>query len=482
MESSRTAGGNGELKRSIGLWTATGIVATSMIGTGIMTITGIMAADLQDPWWILGLWLLGGVIALTGALTFGELGAMYPRAGGSYVYIYHGYGPMWGFLSGWTSLFVGFSAPVAAGALASMEYLSTYYPVLSPLGGVSIPLGFFSLKVSWGHLAGALVIAWMSWMHYVGVRTGALLQNSMTTLKITVLAGIAIAGFLWGRGDWAHLKGARPAIDTISLLPKVGVSLIFVMFAYSGWDSSAYIAGEIKNPNRNLPLSLLMGTGGVLILYMSLNLLYLYALSIPEMSNVLAIGSVTLNALFGPQVTVWTDAILALSILSAVNAFILIGPRVYYAMAKDGIFMPLFAEVHPKFYTPAKAIVLQAIIAIMLMVTGTFDQLLAYAGFCLMLFSTMAVAAIYMLRWRQPDNPRPYRTWGYPVIPALFIMVGIWIMVYTFVGRPIESLLGIGTVLVGLPFFFRYWRKHGGVRKSEVCEDETENTSPHSEV
>ena len=447
------------LERQLGLWTATGVVVAGMIGTGIITISGFMAADVPHPGWMLGLWLLGGVLALAGALSVGELSAMFPKAGGNYIFVSEGYGPMWGFLSGWTTLIVGFSAPVAAGALGAMEYFSTYVPALSPVDAAEIPIGIGTLKVSWGHLAGAAAIVIFGSIHYVGVRFGAFIQNSMTILKFGVWIVIVAAGFIWGAGDWSHLQVDAGVPAAAEMLPKAGVSLIFVMFAYTGWDSATYIAGEIKQPGRNLPLSLLLGTLGVVVLYLAMNLLYLYALPVSEMAGKLAIGSVVFQALLGESAILWTDGILALSLLAAVSAYLLIGPRVYYAMARDRVFMPAFGRVHPKYGTPSRAIVLQMSFAILLMFTGTFDQLLLYIGFCLTLFATLAVAAVYVLRWRRPDHPRPYRTWGYPITPALFIIVSVWMMTYTLLERPAETLWGIGTVAAGLPFYW-YYRKH----------------------
>ncbi|NVM03451.1 MAG: amino acid permease [Candidatus Helarchaeota archaeon] len=450
----------GKLIREIGFWTAIAVVISNMIGTGIFTITGFMAADVPDPIWIIGLWVLGGFIALMGALTVAELGAMLPFAGGDYIYIHNGYGPFWAYLTGWMSFFVGFSAPIAASAIAFMEYISFFTPSLSPLQFYNIDIGIISLKVSWGHFFAVLVIFLFAGFHYAGLKASKLVQNSITSLKILFILIVIGASFLWGNGNWQHFNKNFIDNPTSISLTKAGVSLIFVMFAYSGWNAASYIAGEIKNPGKNIPRSLIIGTLVVMLLYLLLNMVYFYALPINEMKGVLRIGSESMNALFGSSVSSFTTVIFAVSILACLSAMVFIGPRVYYAMAEDNLFFKKFKEVHPVFKTPSKAILLQAGWSSVLLISGTFDQLLTYASFILMGFSAMTVSTVYILRKKLPNAERPYKTFGYPISPVIFIIMSIWMMTYTVIERPFESLFGILTILAGIPFYIIFTKRN----------------------
>ncbi len=451
---------SGKLSRGFGFWTATALVVSNMIGTGIFTITGFMANDIPDPFWIISLWIIGGFIALMGAFVVAELGAMLPFAGGDYVYISRSYGPFWAYLSGWMSFFVGFSAPIAAAAIAFMEYLSFFAPVLSPLSFYSIDIGFISLKVSWGHFIAVLVIFLFAGFHYAGLKTSKYVQNGITSLKVFFILIIIAISFLWGNGSWQNFDKISTSSFTGLSFSKAGVSLIFVMFAYSGWNAVSYIAGEIKNPGKNIPRSIIAGTSFVILMYLLLNLLYLYALPIDEMKGVLRIGSESMHALFGTSITSFTTVIFAVSIIACMSAMLVIGPRIYYAMAEDNLFFKKFKDVHPVFKTPSKAIMLQAGWSSVLLISGTFDQILAYASFILMGFSAVNVSAIYILRRKLKNIERPYRAFGYPYTPAIFIIMSVWMMVYTLIERPFESIFGILTILAGIPFYFVFTRKN----------------------
>jgi len=434
----------GELIRGIGFWTATAVVISNMIGTGIFTITGFMASDVPDPIFIIGLWILGGFIALMGTLAVAELGAMLPFAGGDYIYLHNSYGPFWAYMTGWMSFFVGFSAPIAISAIAFMVYINNFAPGLSLL-----QLRIFAI----------LVIFLFAGFHYAGLKVSKLVQNSITSLKVIFILTIIVASFLWGKGNWEHFnKNLIDGTASISLT-KAGVSLIFVMFAYSGWNAASYIAGEIKNPGKNLPRSIITGTLAVTLIYLLLNLVYFYALPINEMKGVIDIGAESMNALFGSSVSSFTTVGFAVSILACLSAMVFIGPRVYYAMAEDNLFFKKFKEVHPVFKTPSKAILLQAGWSSVLLISGTFEQLLAYASFILMGFLAMTVSAVYILRRKLPDAERPYKAFGYPITPAIFIIMSIWMMTYTLIERPFESLFGVLTILAGIPFYIIFTRK-----------------------
>jgi len=438
----------GKLIREIGFWTATAVVISNMIGTGIFTITGFMASDVPDPIFIIGLWILGGFIALMGTLAVAELGAMLPFAGGDYIYLHNSYGPFWAYMTGWMSFFVGFSAPIAISAIAFMVYISNFAPSLSLL-----QLRIFAI----------LVIFLFAGFHYAGLKVSKFVQNSITSLKVIFILTIIGASFLWGKGNWEHFnKNLIDSTASISLT-KAGVSLIFVMFAYSGWNAASYIAGEIKNPGKNLPRSIITGTLAVTLIYLLLNLVYFYALPINEMKGVIDIGAESMNALFGSSVSSFTTVGFAISILACLSAMVFIGPRVYYAMAEDNLFFKKFKEVHPVFKTPSKAILLQAGWSSVLLISGTFEQLLTYASFILMGFLAMTVSAVYILRKKLPDAERPYKAFGYPITPAIFIIMSIWMMTYTLIERPFESLFGILTILAGIPFYIIFTKKNKSV-------------------
>lgn len=441
------------LTRRVGWVVATSLVIANMIGSGIFTVSGYLARDLGDPWWILFAWLLGGAIAFAGALAYAGLGVAYPRAGGDYVFLREAYGPLLGFLTGWMSFFIGFSAPIAAGAIGAVEYLSSFFP---PLATQTVPplMTFFGIKitVSLGHGLAILLILLLSLAHYVGLRVGSSVQVGLTALKVAALAAMVILGLTIGSGDWGHF-----AMDTASR-PRLGlfaVNLIFVMFAYSGWNAAVYIAEEIREPGRNLPRALLWGTSFVTLLYLGLNIVFIYALSLSEMSGVLRVGDVAARALFGTGLSSGLTLLFIVSITASMSSMIFAGPRVYFAMARDGLFFGGAERIHPVFSTPGRAIWLQALWSAVLAITGTFDQLLTYAGFALILFSAITVAAVFRIRFRQGHAfPCP----GYPWAPALFILASLWMMSYTLWNRPAESLLGLGLVGLGVPMYlyFRY--------------------------
>jgi len=438
----------GKLIRGVGFWTAIAVVISNMIGTGIFTITGFMASDIGDPIWIIGLWILGGFIALMGALAVAELGAMLPFAGGDYIYLHNSYGPFWAYMTGWMSFFVGFSAPIAISAIAFMMYINNLTPSLS-----NLQLRIFAI----------LVIFLFAGLHYAGLKVSKFVQNSITSLKVIFILTVIGASFLWGKGNWGHFsENLIDNVPSISLT-KAGVSLIFVMFAYSGWNAASYLAGEIKNPGKNLPKSIITGTLAVTLIYLLLNLVYSYALPINEMKGVVDIGADSMNALFGSSISSITTVGFAVSILACMSAMIFIGPRVYYAMAEDNLFFKKFKEVHPIFKTPSKAILLQAGWSSVLLISGTFEQLLTYASFILMGFSAMTVSAVYILRRKLPDAERPYKAFGYPISPAIFIIMSIWMMTYTVIERPFESIFGILTILAGIPFYIIFTKKNKSI-------------------
>ncbi|MBI4460754.1 MAG: amino acid permease [Acidobacteria bacterium] len=447
------------LPRSIGVFTATSVVVANVIGVGIFTTPGFLARDLESPFALLGIWMLGAILAVAGALCYSELGAVFPHAGGEYVYLRETFGPLWGYLSGWTSFFSGFTAPIAAACIGFSAYLSHFAPQLAP-GNIlfSVPVGSWQWRLSSGQVV-ALVALWLlSLTHISGVERGGRLQVALTVGKVAAISALVVFGLALGDGDWAHLHSGPQGLLPEGALQNSAVSLIFVLYCFSGWNAAAYLAGEMQRPHRNLPLALLAGTAVVTVLYLGLNLLFLYALPISEMSGVLEIGEKASLALFGPLAGHLVAAMMALSILASASAMILVGPRVYYAMATDGLFPKKLAGVHAHYQSPATSIVSQSLWASVLILSGTFEQLIVYSGFVLVFFSLLAVAAVIVLRWRHPELPRPFRVPFYPYTPLVFVAFSLWILFYTLQGRPTESLLGIATVLLGLPLYY-YWRR-----------------------
>ncbi len=433
------------LERRISLFTAASVVVANVIGSGIFTTSGFLARDLAHPGALLLVWVVGGVLALAGAVSYSELGASMPEAGGEYVYLREAYGPLVGFLSGWISFFIGFSGAIAATALVFVRYLAHFLPGVAP----PHPLG----------VALAIGLVWaLAMVHAVGVGPGGLVQRILTVAKVAAILVLLVAGFTVGAGNTAHFRsGGGEAV-----WGNFAVSLIFVMFAYSGWNAAGYLAGEIRDPGRNLSLALLGGTLVVTALYLLLNVFYLYALSVPQMAGVEAVAERASVAAFGQAATHAVTLIVMFGFVGSISAMVLAGPRVYYAMARDGVFPPAIAAVHPRFRTPARAILLQAAWStVLICFWGSFEKLVVYIGFALVLFAALAVCAVFVLRVRRPDLPRPYRVPGYPVVPALFVLASLWMGIFTLRGRPQESLLGLLTVAAGVPFYLlaRRWRK-----------------------
>jgi basic amino acid/polyamine antiporter, APA family len=440
------------LERKLGLFPVTNIVIANMIGAGIFTTSGLLMSDLKDPLFMLGLWAVGGIIALCGALSYGELGAAMPKAGGEYAFLSELFHPLFGFLSGWVSFFAGFSAPIAASAIGFSEYLTRAFPGLLSLthSGSSIEGTIIKKTLS------ILVILVFTSIHARGVEVGARVQNFLTLLKVALIVGLIILGFSLGRGDLGHFsQGGGFRLD-FGGWKTAGLSLMWIMFAYSGWNASAYIGSEIKDPRRNLPRSLILGTGIVLALYLLLNAFYVYAVPPDKMAGVISIGGLAVGNLFGPAFERVLSVLIAVALFSSLSAFIILGPRVYYAMACDRCFFPFAGTVHPRYKVPAKSILLQGMIAALLVLFGTFDQILTYMGFSLGIFPILSVLGLFKLR-RQ--GTAAYRMPGFPIVPLVYVLAGGAILFLGFFERPVESSVALGMALIGIPFFYVFRRR-----------------------
>src|SRR5579883_1322339 len=438
------------LLRQLGLFSATALVISNMVGTAIFGSTGFMAADLGSAGLILGCWAAGALFAFAGALSYSELGINFPSSGGEYVYLTHAYGAEWGFMTGWVSFFAGFSAPIATAALAFSDYLGSFFPGLQQANApVVIGHGEFAFRIGPGQLVASLLIASFTALNCFGIGRTAKVQNVLTSTKILVIAGFLLLGFASGTGSWAHFSEPAVRTSTLSLPTQFVVSLLWVMFGYSGWNAATYVAEEVRRPERTLPLALAIGTGVVAIVYLLLNVIYIYATPLENMKGVIAVGSVAAANLFGPRVGGLFSALLAICIVSTVNAEVTIGPRVYYAMARNGAFFRSAAAVHPRWHTPVVAIVAQGLCAMAMTVTP-FPQLVIYIGMSLTLFTVLSVASLFVFRRRRPGWQRLRALeFGWPVIPLLYIAVGTAMMVYGVISHPPASLSAFATVGLG---------------------------------
>ena len=439
------------LQRKLGLFPATNIVVANMIGAGIFTTSGLLMAGLNNPLLMLALWVVGGVIALCGALSYGELGAAMPGAGGEYLFLSKLYHPLFGFLSGWVSFVVGFSAPIAASAMGFSEYFCRAIPSIP---GWFERTGIMNPEVTRTFLSVSVILIF-TFIHYRGIKTGALIQNILTLLKVALIVFLLLAGFLSGQGDISNFSTGGGVDSGFGGWKTIGLSLMWIMFAYSGWNASTYLGAEIKNPSKILPRSLIAGTGIVMLLYLGLNVLYIYSINPDDMKGVISIGGLAMGNLFGKSAGILFSLLIAFALFSSLSAFIIIGPRVYYSMAKDGLFFKSVASIHPKFQVPSNSIVLQAVIAIVLTLSGTFEQILTYMGFALGIFPILTVIGVLKLR---KDQPAAIRMAGFPFTQIIYVATGVGILVLAYLERPVESSIALLTVITGIPAYFLFKR------------------------
>jgi APA family basic amino acid/polyamine antiporter len=440
-------------------FTAACLLVSNMIGTGIFGTTGFMALDLGSPSWILILWAAGALYALLGAFSYGELGAAMPRSGGEYVYIKAAFGPLPGYLSGWTSLTIGFSAAIASSAHLFADHALELLGLAGLLPNDAAGSGSTATAAGTIRIALALGMVWLlTLVHASSLERGGAVQRTLTVVKVGALLALVLGGLAVGTGDWARLAQSDRLVEYSA--DTLLVAFMFVTFSYTGWNGASYIAGEIRDPQRNLPRAMIWGTLTVGALYMLLNVVYLYALpmSVLAASPTDLVGHKTAMALFGGAIGPWFTALLIVSILGAASAMIWAGPRVYQAMAADGVFPRWFAGSAERSGVPARSILLQSAWVSVLVVTGTFETLVLYATFVLIVFTALAVSSVLVLRRRQPELHRPYRAWAYPCTPLAFLLVSGAILWAALQLRPTESFLGVVTVLAGVPLYF-WWRR-----------------------
>jgi APA family basic amino acid/polyamine antiporter len=454
--------GKAGLLRQLGFVSATALVVSNMVGMGIFTTTGFMARDLGSAKLILAVWLAGALFALAGALSYSELGINFPSSGGEYVYLTRAFGPAWGFMTGWISFFAGFSAPIAAAALAFSNDLGYFYPALTQEHARYVfGSGPLTIRLGGEQVVACLLIAGFSVLNCLGVRRTARVQNALTATKLAVIAGFIALGFLSGSGSWRHFS--EPAVRTAptTLPAQFVISLLWVMVAYSGWNAATYVAEELKRPERTLPAALAAGTALVTALFIGLNLIFIYSTPLESMKGVLAVGSLAASNLFGPQVAGTFSALMALSLMATVNAEVTIGPRVYYAMARNKAFFKAAAKVHPEWHTPVTAILSQGLCA-MLMTVTPFPQLVYYIGFSLTFFSVLSVASLFVFR-RRPgwQKLRPV-SFCFPAIPLAYILVGACMIAYGIVWQPVASVTALATIGTGAAVYHVFLRPRVG--------------------
>lgn len=419
-----------------------------MIGAGIFTTSGLLMGDLKSPMLMLTLWIVGAIIAFAGAMCYGEIGASIPKAGGEYAFLTTLYNPKLGFLSGWVSFLVGFSAPIAASSIGFSEYLFRAVPFIfdSSLIGVGGMKKVYSI----------LIIGVFTLVHLRGVDFGAKVQNILTLMKVMLVVGLILFGFSLGQGDMSHLVTTEKVALVGGISWKtIGLSLMWIMFAFSGWNASVYIGSEIKNPRKNIPMSLLIGTGTVAVLYVLLNVLFIYAIPPLEMEGVIAVGGLAFKELFGARFEPLFSLMVAFALFSSISAFIILGPRVYFAMAADGHFFKFASKIHPKYQVPAYSIIFQGLISVVIILSGTFDQILTYMGFSLGIFPIITIFGLFKLR---KQGKSLLKLPGFPVTPIIYISAGVMMLSLSFLERPIESSIAILTILAGLPAYYLFGR------------------------
>jgi APA family basic amino acid/polyamine antiporter len=447
------------LERRLGPFDAAAIILSNVIGGGIFFVPILVAGLVPSAIGMLSVWLLGGVLAFAGAMAYAELAALRPKAGGEYVYLREAFGPQAAFLTGWTSFVAGFSGAIAASAVLLADYIGRFLPGAAdttPL--LVIPLPFLPLTISRQSIVALAAIVGLSYVHMRGLGPGRLVHNVLAGLKVSGIVVFIALGLSFGSGSWGNLASTHEV-----LTPATGwlLALIPVMFSYSGWNAAAYVAEEIRDPGRNVPIALGLGTAAVVAIYLALNVLYFYALPLADIAVVPGgrLTDTVAERLFGFAAGNLIAIFTIISVAASISAMVLAGPRVYFAMARDGAFLPSVARVHPKYRTPSRAIWAQAMWSAVLVFSATLSELVNYTGFAIVLFSGIAVAALFVLRLREPNAERPFRAWGYPYAPGLFVAASAAMLVHRLWTEPRPTLYGLVIIFLGIPLYYLFARR-----------------------
>jgi len=446
------------LVRGLSLLDSVLLLVSGIIGSSIFLTAKDIAGPLPQPMLFLLVWMIGGVISVFGCVAFAELGSMFPESGGQYIYLREAYGDLTAFLYGWMLFAVANGGTIAALSVASAAYTGQVFPIVSQ---EHVVLSLAGVTITRAHVFGLVLIAALTYVNVVGLRWGTLLQNLSTWTKFAAMAAFVILGFAIGKGDWSHFRshgiGLTMGLHPTQLISVMGVALIAVFWAYDGWVYITWVAGEVKEPRRNVPLAMVLGVLVVGAIYLAMNMTYLYALPLSEIAKRETIVHDAATALFSPRAAVWLSLMIAVSCFSAAATCTLSGARVYLAMAQDGVFFKRMAVIHPKWRTPAFSLIGQGIWAALLTLSGRYDQLYTYVIYGMVLSYTLTVIGMFLLRWKRPDIPRPYRCTGYPWLPAIYVLAGSAWTLNTIVTRPTEAFWGTAIVLIGVPGYL-YWK------------------------
>jgi APA family basic amino acid/polyamine antiporter len=487
-----------ELVKGLGLTSATTLVMGSMIGSGIFIVSAEIAREVNSPALLIGAWLVTGFMTIVGALSYGELAAMMPRAGGQYVYLRESLGKLWGFLYGWTLFLVIQTGTVAAVGVAFGKFMGYFFPSIAadnwifhiahvpPINVGPMVLGNMDVGLNTQNLCGIVIVIFLTVLNIFGLKLGAAVQNLFTIAKVSALAGLVIAGVFVARnaqaiaanfGNFWRLDSPHSATGTaagpfVGVLTILAVAQVGSLFSADAWNNVTFTAGEVKNPKRNLPLSLAVGTGVVILLYVAANFIYLAHLPFdgnPAGADVVArgikyatserVGTAVLQQMFGSSGAALMAIAILISTFGCCNGLILSGARVYYAMAKDGLFFKSTGKVHPTYHTPKNALIVQGIWTCVLCLSGTYGQLLDYIIFAVLVFYILTIAGLFVLRRTQPQAERPYRAIGYPILPAVYIVMALFIDVVLLRYKPQYTWPGLIIVLLGIPVYFVWSRR-----------------------
>ena len=445
------------LQRVLGLWSAASIVVGTVIGSGVFLVPSSMISKLGSVKMLFAVWVVAGILSLFGALTYAELAAAMPEAGGEYVYLNAAYGPFWGYLYGWTQFAVAKSGSIATLAAGFYTYLTVFLPVLAqPVLVTPFMIGpnHTRFEIHYGQLVAIGVIVILAGVNYIGVRVGGNLQVLVTIVKVALIGAIIAIGLFSGKGDYSHLSQHIPSVGGVA---GFFAAMVSALWAYDGWNNVSMVSSEIKEPGRNLPRALILGTLAVIGIYLLINIAYFYVLTPSEVASSERLAANMMAHLYGQTAAAAVSVAVLISIFAALNGSILTGSRVPYAMARDGLFFKSAAKVHPKFLTPGNSVIMLCLWSSVVVLSGWFDDLYNFVIFGSWILYLMTALSVFVLRRKMPDLVRPYRTIGYPVVPVLFVAVAGFLLLSTLQTRPRESLMGLFLMGLGVPFYY-YWK------------------------
>ena len=452
-----------ELVQGLGPWATMSMVVGHIIGTGVFLVPTAMSRATHSVGLVFIVWVVGGVLSLFGALTIAELGAAMPKAGGAYVYLKRGFGPVWGFLFGWMNNLVGKPASISTIAAGFLIFLGFFVPALkTPIFTLHFLVPFTGhtseFVFTWAQPVAAAAIAFMSIINYLGVRLAGRLQVVLTALKIGAILAVVVLGLLFAGHRPPSTQPFLPASLDMGLVTGFLTAMVGALWAYDGWMDLTFAGSEVVEPQKNIPRAVVGGTAIVGVIYLLANVVYFRVLSIEQVAAASNVASETVRAFAGARAAAWITAAMVVSAFTTLNSSILTGARVPYAMARDGLFFRVADGIHPRFRTPGGAIVFQAVLACIMVLTGQFEDLFSLFIFAQWIFYALSVASVFGSRQKEPDLPRPYRAWGYPIVPAIFVAGAFALTVNLYIQRPVRSTIGLLLILAGLPFYRRWSR------------------------